>query len=165
MEKTDKHYSFKEGMPTKPDVDLLLKTFPDIKAGDKFAYEAVGKLIGNDWNTSRFKSVTNSWRGRLSEKGVILECMPGDCFYAATADQVSSQTYSVLESIGRKSRKHRKKLVSVKTETDSQRELIVHQGRLMHELERYAKKHRMNVLPNTSVQQIAQHKADATTGE
>jgi len=148
------HYPWNEGMPTKPDVDLLLKTWPDPQIGDRFNYDVVVTLLGIDQVSTRFKTVTNSWRKRLLEKGTVIECIPGEAFYAASANQVSASTYTRLQTIGRIARKHRRKLGVVKTETDEERNVITHQGRLLHEVERQSKKSRMNLLPSTATPQL-----------
>ncbi|MCP4342930.1 MAG: hypothetical protein GY799_29615 [Desulfobulbaceae bacterium] len=151
-ESNQKYYALNEGMPTKPDVDLLLKTWPDPQIGDKFEYLSVEDLIGvnRQSNSNRFRSITNSWRKRLLEKGVVVECVANEYFYVASADQVSSATYGTLQSIGKKARKHRRKLSVIKTDTDEQRNIITHQGRLLHEVERQAKNSRTNILPDTA---------------
>ncbi|MEW8091275.1 MAG: hypothetical protein AB2784_16785 [Candidatus Thiodiazotropha endolucinida] len=138
-----------EGMPTKPDVDQLLKAWPDPKVGDVFDYESISKIIEKDWKDPRFKTVTTAWRKRLQEKGLVIECKAGTAFFVASASQVCAKTYDEINSIGRKARRHRKKLVTVTPESDEERNTIVHQGRLMHEIERHSKKQRMNLLPDT----------------
>lgn len=152
--KNQTHYPWNEGMPTKPDVDLLMKTWPEIKVGDEFEYSAIESLIGTDRGASkssenRFKTVTKAWRRRLEEKGVVLECADGERFYAASSEQVSAGTCGDLQSIGRKARRRRKKLCAVAVESDEQRGIVMHQSRLLLEIERGAKKSRMNLLPST----------------
>lgn len=147
--KEDKFYSWETGMPTKPDVDTLLKYWSELKVGDIITYVEIAVLIGVDWRTHRFKSVTSVWRNRLEEKGIILECKAGEAFYVASADQVTANTYDVIAQAGRKYRRHRKKLAAVTTETERQREVVAHQGRLMKMMEEDARKKRMNILPNT----------------
>lgn len=150
QKKPDKVYSWETGMPTKPDVDALFKKWPELKVGDVVLYEDVEALIGSAWNSPRFKSVTQSWRARWRESGVILECRPGEAFYCASADQVSAMTYDQIKGIQSKARRHRQKLAAVATENDAQRDVISHQGRLMLAIEENAKKQRMNVLPSTA---------------
>lgn len=145
----DAVYSWETGMPTKPDVDALMKYWPEPKVGDVMTYDDVSVLIGCDWKSARFKSVTQVWRNRMQEKGVILECRAGEAFYVASADQVSANTYGVLSSIGRKARVQRKKLSVVPVENEFQRDRARHQGQLLHAIEQDAKKKRMNILPNT----------------
>ena len=146
------HLPFNEGLPTKPDVDLLVKTWPDPKLGDRFPYEVIEEILGVEHTSTRFRTVCNNWRSRmLDEKGAVIECENGEAFYCATADQVSARTYNVLRGFGRKARRHRKKLAIVKTETTEQRAIAEHQARLMLAVEKDAKKHRMNLLPSTEV--------------
>jgi hypothetical protein len=145
-----KHYPWDEGLPTKPDVDLLLKTWPDPKVGDRFEYEAIESLLRQSRTTARFKTVTNRWRARLLERGLTVECEPGKAFYVATTDQISAATYTVLKGISRKSRRHRRKLSVAKPVDDAQRSVIEHQARLMNNIERDSRKASMNLLPSTA---------------
>lgn len=147
------HLPFNEGLPTRPDVDLLIKTWPDMKVGDRIEYESVEKLIGAKRAAARFRTVTVAWRRRmLADHGTVIECAPGDAFFVASAEQISSATYTTLSSIGRKAKRHRRKLATVKPETAEQKATVEHQGRLMLAVEKDVKKHRMNILPNTATQ-------------
>jgi len=58
----------------------------------------------------------------------------------------------VLQFVGHKARKHRKKLAVTRPENETQRSTIEHQARLMLAVEKDAKKHRMNLLPPTAAQ-------------
>lgn len=78
------HYPWDEGMPTKPDVDLLLKAYPELEPGDKIPYEEVEEKLGISRidRRSRFVTVTNAWRKRLLEdSGIVIECSAGVGFY------------------------------------------------------------------------------------
>lgn len=150
MTDDNKHFVFNEGLPTRPDVDLLLATWPSPKVGDTFAYSAIESLLRISFAEARFRTVTTRWRQRMHELGYVIECKPGDHFFVASADQISSATHGVLKFVGRKAHKHRKKLAVAKIETDLQRSTIEHQARLMLALEKDAKKARMNLLPGTA---------------
>lgn len=157
------HLPFNEGLPTRPDVDLLLKTWPTPQIGDRFPYEAIERLLNISRTENRFRTVTTNWRKRLHEQfNIVVEAEAGEYFYVASADEISARTYGVLKFVGRKANKHRKKLAVAKAENDQQRQTIEHQARLMLAVEKDAKKHRMNILPQaaTPVQpQIAPPKA------
>lgn len=153
---TNAYLPFNEGLPTKPDVDLLLQTWPKPSIGDRFEYETVAKLLGVPATSVRFRTVTNNWRNRMRELGFVIECEAGAAFYVATAEQISAATYGTLRTIGRKARKHRTKLAVAKIETESMRATIEHQSRLMLAVEKDTKKHRMNLLPPTVAPQAPQ---------
>lgn len=143
-----KHLPFDDGLPTRPDVDLLLRTWPAPKVGDVFPYDAIEKLLGLTHGDNRFRTVTTNWRKRMHEQmGVVVEARTGEAFYVASADDVSARTYSVIKFVGRKAHKHRRKLATVKIESDEQRATIEHQARVMLAIEKDAKRHRMNILP------------------
>lgn len=142
------HLPFDDGLPTRPDVDLLLRTWPEPKVGDVFPYEAIEKLLGISHGQARFRTVTTNWRKRLREQcGAVVEAKAGEAFYVASADEISARTYGVLKFVGRKANRHRRKLAIVKIESDQQRATIEHQARLMLAVEKDAKKARMNILP------------------
>ena len=63
----EQHLPFSEGLPTRPDVDLLLKTWPEPKVGDRFAYEVIEQLLNLDRRDNRFRTVTTNWRKRMHE--------------------------------------------------------------------------------------------------
>lgn len=144
------HLRFDEGMPTRPDVDLLLATWPDPQVGDRFDYEAVGKLIGSGWRESRFRTVTTAWRRRLFERGIVVESAPAVSFYVASADQITASTYGTLKFVGKKAHRQRRKLAVAKCENGAQRAVVEHHGRILLAVEKDSKKHRMNLLPSTA---------------
>jgi hypothetical protein len=152
MSTKDRVYAWDEGRPTKPDVDALMMAYPDLATGDLLDYEQVASIIGSDPKSSRFRTVTTVWRKRMQDKGVILECRKSEAFYVATADEVAALTYGVINGMGAKARRHRRKLARVPTDTEDQRSTVNHQGLLMRRIEDDAKRHRMNVLPSTEVQ-------------
>ena len=143
----DKTFSWRDGMPTKPDVDALLKRWPEPNIGDRYEYETVAEVIGYEPGSQRFKTVTDAWRRRVHEKGFVIECDPGAAFFVANADQITAGTYSALNSSARKLRRQRKNLTIARAENDEQRSTIMHQGRLLAETERHLKKAKMNALP------------------
>lgn len=160
-----KHYPWNEGLPTGPDVDLLMKTWPEPKIGDRFEYDAIAKLIGVDSKSARFTTVTNVWRRRMIEKSVVIECEAGEAFYVADIRQIAAKSYSVLHTIGRKAKKQRRKLASFRAANDGERSLIEHHARLLIGIERESKKSRMNLIPETKVQPIPSPSKKSTSSD
>jgi hypothetical protein len=161
----DKHYGPWEGMPTKPDVDALIREWPDLDKGDKIPYGDVEACTGIEHGPGRWSTVTNAWRSRmLNDKELVIKCDRANrAFFVATAGDISSATYGVLRGIGRKARRQRKELAIAKPQNDAEREDILHKARLMSAVEREAKKARMNVFPSTQsedVPRIAQKRSD-----
>lgn len=148
---TQKHYPFDTGMPTAPDVAALQKRFPDLKLGERVPYADVESVVGAAWNSPRFKSVTNVWRAREQESGRVLVCVPGRAFVVATADDITGETPAVLRTIGRKSRKHRQRLTTIRPTSELQRRTVEHHGLLMLAIERDAKAARHKILPPNPV--------------
>lgn len=149
-DKTQQHMPWEDGLPTAPDVTAIQKQWPDLKVGDRVTYEDICALLKLDWRSSRFKSVTTAWRKRELEAGRVIESDPGVSFYVASAEQTSAKTYGVFKFIGRKARKHRRFLSVQHTEDAVLAATINHQGKLIMNIEREAKKSRMNLLPSTA---------------
>jgi hypothetical protein len=149
------YLGWRDGLPTGPDVEALCRKWPDLKVGDRIEYEEVGELLKIDIGGVRWNSVTNQWRKRLEEKGLDIQCDRGKSFYVRSDEEISVATHDVLGGIGRKARKHRRKLAIAVTQTqdDGKRNVYEHQGRLMHTIDRESKKAKMNLLPSTNTQQ------------
>lgn len=145
-----KHFPWDEGLPTAPDVTAIRHKWPDLKVGDRVLYNDIAEMLKIDVNSNRFRSVTVAWRKREEEEGKVIHCDIGKAFYVASANEKSSMTHGVLKSIGRKARKHRKHLSILKTDDPMLGATMQHQGRLMHAVEREAKKSRMNLLPSST---------------
>ena len=56
----DKVYSFRDGLPTSPDVTVLQKTFTDLKPGDRIEYERVSEALGVPYRSPRWATVTTA---------------------------------------------------------------------------------------------------------
>ena len=151
---TDKYFSWNEGLPTKPDVDMLLNTWQSPKIGDRFEYEMIAKIIGCESTSVRFKTVTSAWRKRLHKCGLNVECDKAKAFYVANFDQTVSATYGVLKFIGHKAHRHRAKLANAEPADQLGREVKEHHGRLMISIEKDTKKSVMNILPSTPTPQL-----------
>lgn len=159
MSDEQKLYPWKTGLPTKPDVDLIMKRWPDLKPGDRISYEEIEDCIGlsKNKNPTRFTTITESWKKRMEkEKDTPIFCERNVGFFAAKAKDGLSKTPGILISVGKKVHGHRKILAMLAPETDQDRSEIEHQGRLLHEAERSLRKTKMNILPNTKTEQIPQ---------
>ncbi len=149
MNREDRFYAWNEGMPTGPDVTALQKRWPSLNIGDRIPYAEVEEVLGLEWKSSRFKTVTEAWRRRELEAGRVINCERGIGFAVATSEQITSDTYPVLQQVGRKVRKQRHKLTTIKPATDTEKQVIEHHGRILNAIERDAKKARMNMLPES----------------
>ena len=147
-----KHMPWNEGMPTKPDVDALLKAFPPdtILPGKwRVTDEEVRAVIGRN-DGIRYKTVTNAWRKRLKrDHRVILFRQDTVGFFCPTPEEVFARTHPTYEHVGRSIGKQMGDVATVKPENEAQRVTQEHQGRLLYATRRGLKKDRMNVLPST----------------
>ncbi len=119
-------------------------------------YEDVEVVLGIKRSTNRWPSVTNAWRRREFEKGIVIDCDPGEAFIVLTADQISAKTYGAMKHVSHTVRKQRKQLATVRPENDERRRVLVHQMTLLSQLERDSKKARMNLIPSAPTTQVAQ---------
>jgi hypothetical protein len=148
----DKHFPWNDGLPTKPDVDSLLKTFPpetiipgQWRVTDAEVKAAIGKSDGN-----RYRTVCSAWRKRLErDHRVIVYRQDTIGFFCPTPEEVFAQTHPAYEHAGRTFGKQMRHVASVKPENEQQRITQEHQGRLLYNSKRALKKDRMNVLPAT----------------
>lgn len=149
MSDDQKLFPWKDGLPTAPDVELVCKTWPDLKVGDRIEYKAIADLLKIAVKSARFRTVTGAWRRRKQEDGFTLECETGAAFYVASASQTVAATVGVITGIRRKAKHHRLKLAISKPVSDEERGTVEHQARLMINIEQNAKVQRMNILPST----------------
>lgn len=146
-------YPWQEGVPTKPDVDALMKAFPaeTIVSGQwRTTDEEVRAHIGRS-DGARYRTVYSAWIHRLrADHRIIVYRHKMVGFYCPTPEQVFARTHPVLSTAGHYISEHLRNLTNVKAETEQQRSVQEHQGRLLHATKRGLKKDRMNVLPPTA---------------
>lgn len=154
MGNEEKHFSFMDGMPTKPDVDAILKKYPDMEPGWRINRDQLPAVVGQEYASSRWKSIFIALQSRLRrEKSFVLmyDRSTRQYFIARAADAIG-RTSDVFKSVGRKLGSHRKNLVAtIGTATEAERPVVEHQSRLAHILEREVKKQNMNLIPQVKV--------------
>lgn len=147
---TQKLFPWREGLPTGPEVSILKQSYPDPQVGDRIPYAEVAAIIGRAPNTHRFRSVTNAWRRYLIDQGKVIHCETGVAFVVATCEQITDRTASVFRHVSHVTRSQRRDLSIAKVETETQKQLVEHQARLLLAVERDARKSRMNLIPSVS---------------
>lgn len=76
------------GMPTGPDVDLLIERFGIPKPGDRIYYEDVAAATKIIQESPRWWTVMNAWRERLrKEHNIFMDCIPKRAFRVVTEDE------------------------------------------------------------------------------
>ena len=147
------YFPWDEGIPTKPDVDALLKQWPpeQIKPGAWSVTDEEVRALIPSANSIRYRTVYTAWISRLARDHlVIVYRAKVTGFYCPTATEVYSRTHPTLEGAGRKIGKQLRG-VSLSQPTNTIEETTKdHQGKLLYTLKREAKKARMNVLPSTA---------------
>lgn len=154
-----KHYAFNDGMPTKPDVDAILKVHPAMSPGWRCDKDELAGIVKLQPDSSRWRSVLTALKARIRrEHGlVMLYDRTSREFFIATAADTIARTSDVFGSVGRKLRHQRKDLILTSpTATESERPILEHQTRLVHTLERESKKQNMNLLPSTETKAAPQ---------
>ena len=155
MTDDQKHLPWNEGQSTKPDVDALMKAFPveSMTIGRRISDEEVRAAIGM-CEGNRYRTVYSAWIKRLnSDHQINLYREKTLGFYVPTFEQVAARTHPALQHIGRTAKKQVKHLSISKPDNDQHRQLRDHQGRLLHTVQREAKKARMNLLPTFEVKE------------
>jgi hypothetical protein len=158
MTDEQKLYPWRDGLPTKPDVDALNAHWPTLAVGDRLEKAEIAGVMGSPSET-RFNTVLGVWRKQLAERGIDLQCERGTgMYYVSTPEQTISDTHGVFTSAARKFKRHRVRLniAGAHSKDDATRTVVEHQGRAVHIAEREAKKQRMNLLPQTSAPQQPQ---------
>lgn len=146
-EKQQKYFGFKDGLPTGPDVTAIQKEFTRLVPGDRIEYELIETIINCKPGTQRWRSITDAWRKRELENGIVIECEVGAAFYVMTAEQIlEGRTYDVLKHIGNKARKNRRCLGTIRTDDERTKNIRDHQMRVMWSVEKDSKQNRKNLL-------------------
>ena len=149
-----KHLSWRDGLPTGPDVALLKKAYPSLSPGDRIDYESVSDLLGVPIGSQRFITVTQAWRLREEEKGIVILCERRRAFIVATADHITSRTQETFRHIGRSARKQRKYLGTLAPVDETTRQTVTHHMRLMMAIEQDMKKNQTEMLPNLKSENV-----------
>jgi hypothetical protein len=156
-DETQKLFPWDEGLPIKPDVDLLLKQWPNPQIGDRFEYATIERLLHLEWKSARFRTVTRGWCAQLLKlHSVVIHVEAATAFYVASGQQIQDAIEPMIKFTGRKYHRHRVRVATVTPANDTQRTQLEHQGRLLNILERDTKKARMNLLPPTAAASLPQ---------
>lgn len=153
-----KHMPWNEGIPTKSEVDSLLKAFPpeSISPGVwRVTDDEVRAHIGRA-DQRRFYHITRAWRNRLWRDSRIQVKDADGGFYCPENDEVISDSHPALHRARRIVRMQRQRISNIKPDTDQQRVQQENIGRLLYASERALKKDCMNVLPSTEVPKAPQ---------
>jgi hypothetical protein len=155
---SENYLAFSDGLPTKPDVDLLLKKWPQPKVGDTFGYDEIAAELGIAPRSRRFWTVVRRWRERCRDElsAPIHVDSESQFFFVPNIDQSNARTYVVIRSVQRKARRQRSELrtfIGKQELNDMQRSMLEHNMTRMAIIEREAKKQKMNALPATAVQE------------
>lgn len=91
---------FEGGIPVRPDVDILMKTF-EPKAGDTISYDEIAAAINVEPKLNRFRTVTGSWRRQIFRELGLQTTAEGGRFFFLTADQAFDFGLKGMHKIGR----------------------------------------------------------------
>lgn len=90
---------FRGGVPTRPDVDLLMKI--SVEPGTRIDYATIEDMLGIVRGSSRFRTVTQAWRRRLFREQRLQVEADGAAFVVLTAAQAVSAAATRLHRVGR----------------------------------------------------------------
>jgi hypothetical protein len=150
------YLGWRDGLPTKPDVDALLKQWPPdtIKPGEWTATdEQLVELLGSnvERRSNRYRTITEAWRRRLlRDHQVVVYRNKERGFYCPTAAQIYAQTHPAFTMCSHKLHKQLKHVSVSKPESELEKITQEHQGKLLYTSRRELRKTRMNLLPDTA---------------
>lgn len=152
-----------EGMPTRPDVDALLKAFPPetIKSGewsvtDEQMFSVLGASTAADYE--RYIRISLVWRRRLERDHRVVVYRQNDAgFYAPTPDQIFGRTESSQTHALRTIRKQKRGVALAKPTDARGAEIQLHRLRLLDNSSRALRQDREALqLPATTAAQPPQ---------
>ena len=160
----DKTFTLNDGMPTGPDVDLIIKKYPDLKPGDKMPREDLYALLGLDHYSergrNRLRSVMAAFTHRMMRDHALVVGYDkaASAYCVLTAAQIMEKTPVEIEGVGRRLRRQRRRLQAGTRIATSEREqsAVQHELRLVDALAREARRTGMNVLPSTAAAEMPQ---------
>lgn len=133
----------RDGIPTGPEVQMLLRAFPDLKAGDFLEYDKIGDVVKERYGTTRFRTVLSAWRRALQEQGLVTECIPSRGVRFLRDSEVVALAYTGVRSARLKVTRTARKLgvirptdERVQAETHHARQMLAHVGRSMRDTEK-----------------------------
>lgn len=155
-ETQDKHYSFDEGMPTAPDVEVVAKAYPNLQPGSSIPRAALYELLKLDGGTqrgyNRLRSIMAAFMHRMMRDHALPMGVDRvtDSYRVWTAEEVAGMTPGTLQSVKRKMHRQRKNLnAASRYAPESLLPQIEHDARLVNAIEREARKANLNRLPQT----------------
>lgn len=155
MSSTD-YFPFGEGMPTGPDVNAIIKTYPTLEPGDSIPRDALYKLLGLNSDEprgyKRLRTVMQAFERRMMREHayVVMWDKSAKAYRIALPKDVLGMTGTVIDGIKRAARKQRKRLGAVsRIASDDESPTVMHQERVLAAFANDAKKARMNLIPQT----------------
>lgn len=111
---------FYGGVPTRPDVEKLMKFDP--KAGTSITYDAIAAEIGVAYGASRFVTVIQAWTKEVFRSRGLQAKREGGAVHFMTADQAHDNCKKGVAKVGRSAGRLRVRTEAVKvTELSSDR--------------------------------------------
>jgi hypothetical protein len=95
------------GVPTAPDVDALLQSFPLTSPGDEILHENIEKRLGGlSRRTFRYKTILDALRKKLErERNIILGAMPGRGYVVLDNNERVDAGSAKMQHAGRAARR------------------------------------------------------------
>lgn len=129
------------GVPTQPDVELLMKEVP-VQSGTEVQYAEIERLLGLQRKQSRFRTVTDAWRRRLRREKLLQSTAEGGAIRFLVADQAHDKGLKTLWRIGKSSRRLKNDVEDIDTTslTGSRVERHPLLRRITHEFASFSRK-------------------------
>jgi hypothetical protein len=153
----DDYFPFNEGMPTGPDVEVIVKAFPELKPGDLVRCGEIYSLLKlspeSSRSQTRMRTVMAAFKRQFEREtlNVILYDKDEKGYRVALPADVIKRSGPAFNSIKRKARKQRKNFNAVaRIASEFERPVIEHQSRLFHAIEAHSRKAGRSLLPPTT---------------
>ncbi len=146
MTQEQKHTPFGEGQSTRPDVDLLLKAFPEMPEGMEITDDEIAEVIGlsRDDNYTRFTTIENAWKSAVMQHGIVLERVrAANRIKVLSVDEIAGRrTHDSMRFAVGKLRRTRREVTSKSANSDADRQRLVQAASTLYSIEEFARSER-----------------------
>ena len=146
MDESNKSSVIFDGIPTGPEVRMLMKAFPDLQADSFLSYDEIGAEIKESYGENRFRTVLSSWRRALQEQGLVTECVPSQGIRVMTDSDVIASAYGGVNSARKKIRRTAKKISVIRPEDERIQAEALHARTLLAKTEQAMKESERQLL-------------------
>lgn len=148
----NKIYKASDRLPTSPDVERIRSEWPALQVGDTIPYEDVEIVLGCEWRTERFKTVTRAWRKiEEAERKITILPVAGHHFYVAAIGDILGEVNRAFRGIKNNALRKREWVINSDPTTDAEKSKSVHALQALNAIYLHAKRAEAKKLPSVEV--------------